>query len=105
MVAVLLPSSDLLDILPNDLDLAAVNSPTRTTVSGPTAALERFIFNLDTKGIGSRLLDTSHAFHSRMMDPIIDDFSQEIAQFEFRSAHQVHHFQRDWFAPDGCAGL
>ncbi len=57
-----------------DVALAAINGPENVVISGVresvTAALER----LRAAGIGVRELDVSHAFHSRLMDPMLDAF-------------------------------
>ena len=88
MVALLLPLSELLDILPDDLDLAAVNSPTNNVVAGPTKAVERFVSELDAKGIHNRMLETSHAFHSRMLDATLEEFRRELAKLQFNTPRE-----------------
>ncbi len=62
--------------LPEGLSVAAVNSPNLTTISGPDALVRAFQAELDARKIPSRLLKTSHAFHSAMMDPISADFAK-----------------------------
>ena len=83
MAAIFLPLTDLQDMLPNELDLAAINAPTSNVVAGPTEEIERFVAELDTRGIGYRILDTSHAFHSRMLDATLDEFRTELAKLDF----------------------
>jgi len=88
MVAVLLPLSELLEILPGDLDLAAANSPTRNVVSGPTVSLERFVLELKAKGIGNQALATSRAFHSRMQDAILEEYRRGLAKIAFSAPQE-----------------
>jgi amino acid adenylation domain-containing protein len=67
------------------VDLAAVNSPKLCVVSGPDAAIESFIARLDANKIAHRKLATSHAFHSRMLDPMLDEFAGHIRQAAFHA--------------------
>ena len=62
-----------------ELDIAAINSPKLTVVSGTDAAMNTFIAQLDAEKIVSRRLTTSHAFHSRMLDPMLDAFASHVA--------------------------
>ncbi|MES2439180.1 MAG: amino acid adenylation domain-containing protein [Verrucomicrobiota bacterium] len=63
--------------LPEGIDLAAVNSPALCTVSGPLEAIHAYQKELESREIGCRLLKTSHAFHSAMMEPIVATFTGE----------------------------
>ncbi len=77
MAAVPLAEAALVPLLPTGLSLAAVNAAELCTVSGPEegiGALERV---LAERGLESRRLHTSHAFHSAMMDPVLDAFRTE----------------------------
>lgn len=65
--------------LPNGIDLAAINSLRDCTVSGPHEAIAAFQKELDARKTGCRLLQTSHAFHSTMMEPIIAIFTGDAA--------------------------
>jgi acyl transferase domain-containing protein len=57
-----------------DLAIAAVNGPELTVISGKRAAVTAVIASLKEAGIGSRELAVSHAFHSSLMEPMIDAF-------------------------------
>ncbi len=63
--------------LPEGLSLAAVNGPQACVVSGPTDLVEAFAKAHEGR---SRMLRTSHAFHSAMMDPILAEFTAAVAQ-------------------------
>lgn len=54
-----------------DLDIAAINGPRNTVVSGAREQLERFAQDLRAKGVETSWLHVSHAFHSRWMDPML----------------------------------
>jgi acyl transferase domain-containing protein/acyl carrier protein len=63
----------------HDVDLAAVNAPSQCVWSGPAASIERAEAALAGRGIQAVRLRTSHAFHSRMMDPILASFQAHVA--------------------------
>ncbi|MGH3739393.1 MAG: type I polyketide synthase, partial [Micromonosporaceae bacterium] len=79
MLAVMLPEEHLLPQLPPEVDLAAVNAPGACTVSGEDRVIRELQQTLAMQGIGYRQLHTSHAFHSRMMDPILETFRERVA--------------------------
>jgi amino acid adenylation domain-containing protein len=72
MLAVRAPESDL--DLPAGLDLAALNAPQACVVSGNTDAILDYEAACATRGLGTKRLRTSHAFHSRLMDGALADF-------------------------------
>src|SRR6185295_8643186 len=55
-------------------EIAAVNGPGDVVVSGPVDELDGFIQALATRGVKARRLVVSHAFHSCLMDPMVDAF-------------------------------
>jgi len=80
MLSVRQGAAELRASLPPALSLAAENSPNASVVSGPADAMEAFRIDLEGRGVASRLLHTSHAFHSAMMDPVLDAFRAEVAR-------------------------
>ncbi len=66
------------------LSIAAFNEPSRCVVSGSTEAVDALEKDLAAKGIESRRLHTSHAFHSPMMDPILAPFRQRCQQIQLQ---------------------
>ncbi len=74
MLAVKMPTGELEKLLPPDLSIAAFNSADLSVVSGTTESITTFLKRLSEKGFANRLLKTSHAFHSGMMDDIREDF-------------------------------
>ncbi len=85
MLSVRLSESDLLARLPDGLDLAAVNGPSLCVVAGPREELEGFRAALEADGVVAQALHTSHAFHSRMMDPVVERFAAEFAGVALRA--------------------
>jgi acyl transferase domain-containing protein len=82
MLAVSAAANEVERFLPGDLSIAAVNSPALCVVSGEDDAVSRFVVKLTERDIASRLLHTSHAFHSTMMDPIVADFAAKVRPVE-----------------------
>ncbi|MDQ1353898.1 MAG: phthiocerol/phenolphthiocerol synthesis type-I polyketide synthase [Acidobacteriota bacterium] len=63
-----------------ELSLAAVNSPTHCVVSGKTEAIEKLEKQLAQQNQFNKRLKTSHAFHSPLMEPIMDKFAETAAK-------------------------
>jgi len=80
MLIVPLPAQEVTPLLGEDLSLAAVNGPALCVVSGAHEAIERVERQLVARDVACRRLHTSHAFHSYMMDPILDAFADEVAR-------------------------
>ncbi|MBP5972970.1 SDR family oxidoreductase [Brasilonema sp. CT11] len=78
MLSVQLPEQEVQPLLGTEMSLAASNGPGSCVVSGPTWAIERLHQKLQDKGVGCRRLHTSHAFHSQMMEPILEPFSHSL---------------------------
>lgn len=85
MMAVALPEDELLRLLPADVSLAAVNDPNSCVVSGSFDSLAKFKEELTQRDIGFRFLHTSHAFHSPMMEPVLDAFAKELRQVRLQA--------------------
>jgi len=83
MLAVPIQPSEL--TVPHGLSLAAVNSPDQCVVSGPFDLIDQFEKTLANRGITGRRLHTSHAFHSAMMDPILETFTKRLRDMRLRS--------------------
>ena len=85
MLAVLLSEDELIKVLPAELDIAVINSPELVVVSGTTTDIELFAAQLKKKRIVSKKLPTSHAFHSRMMVPCLDQFREFFKEVSLRA--------------------
>jgi acyl transferase domain-containing protein len=79
MLAVSLPPAELAALVHEPLSIAAVNAPRLCVVSGPEAEVGAFEESLRGRDVFTARLNTSHAFHSAMMDPILDAFRQRVA--------------------------
>lgn len=69
-----------------ELSIAAINSPEQTVISGSARALEKAAADLKAAGIDSRPLVVSHAFHSPLMQPILNEFYEAARRIEYKKA-------------------
>ncbi|MFN6560833.1 MAG: SDR family oxidoreductase [Nostoc sp. ChiSLP01] len=80
MLAIHLPEKEVQALLNVEMQttsrqIAAINGPSLCVVSGCTEDVEALQNQLAEKGVNCRRLHTSHAFHSQMMDPILEPFT------------------------------
>jgi amino acid adenylation domain-containing protein len=80
MVGVPLSEQEVRPFLNDRLSLAAVNSTCQCVVSGPPGAVEEFVRQVKGKGHRVRRLHTSRAFHSAMMEPLLEEFEKSLGQ-------------------------
>jgi amino acid adenylation domain-containing protein len=78
VVAAVAPHAD-------QVSIAALNGPSNVVVSGRAAAVETVLAALAADGIDARPLTVSHAFHSPLMEPILDEFEQACADVDLGS--------------------
>ncbi|MFZ0546860.1 MAG: condensation domain-containing protein, partial [Candidatus Promineifilaceae bacterium] len=80
MVAVFAPESVVLETLSTVsgamIGVAAVNGPQSVVISGERVAVKKAMGQLGEQGVETRPLVVSHAFHSPLMDPILDLFEE-----------------------------
>lgn len=93
MLAIPLPAQDvqsLLNVHTGDgvsVEIAAINSPSSCVVSGSFEAIATLQKQLSSQGIEYRLLHTSHAFHSVIMEPILSPFVQAVKKVKLNPPH------------------
>ncbi|MGW1148227.1 type I polyketide synthase, partial [Streptomyces sp. NPDC002454] len=66
-----------------DAAIAAINGPNSLVVSGTTATVGTIVDTLKARGRKATYLKVSHAFHSPLMNPMLDEFTQ--------LAHTLHY--------------
>lgn len=84
MLAVRLPESELALLVADPLSIAAVNSPLLCVASGPFDAVTDLEARLKTQGVPALRLQTSHAFHSAMMDPVLQPLTKLLERIHFK---------------------
>ncbi len=70
------------------LSVAAYNGA-NTVLSGPATDLDNAVAVLTADGVRCDWLDTSHAFHSALLDPILDEFESYAQQFDFKPPQRI----------------
>ena len=82
MAAVMTSAERVLPLLEgneDELSLAAINGSNSIVISGTADAVTQVCKTLEEDGIKSIKLSVSHAFHSPLMDPMLNDF-RKVAQ-------------------------
>ncbi len=82
MAAVALNESNLRHFLApygGEVVIAAINATGNIVISGRQETVQRLIDHLIAEGINARILPVSHAFHSPLMEPMLDKFYQVAA--------------------------
>ncbi len=78
MVALQKTEAEVQEQLDEGLCVSAVNSPSMCVVSGSREGIEVYEKKMRDQGVTIRRLHTSHAFHSSLMDGVIDPFISQV---------------------------
>jgi len=102
MLSVRLPEKEVLPRLHSELDIAAINSPNLCVVAGPHEAIAALEKEFESEGVAVRHLHTSHAFHSQMMDPVLDPFTELLRRAAFGEPQIpfVSNVTARWITPE-----
>ncbi|MGZ9153224.1 MAG: SDR family NAD(P)-dependent oxidoreductase [Candidatus Binatia bacterium] len=84
MMAVPLPLADVKPFLSGTIELAAHNGPSLCVLAGPEESLQALDRRMKELNIDCRRLHTSHAFHSRMMEPVLQAFTDEVDKIDLK---------------------
>ncbi|MFC8131974.1 SDR family NAD(P)-dependent oxidoreductase [Streptomyces sp. NPDC057302] len=85
MVAIQATEAEVASDLPETVGVAAVNGPTSVVVSGATADVEAVAERWREAGRKVSRLKVSHAFHSLLMDPMLDDFRRVLEEVSYEA--------------------
>jgi acyl transferase domain-containing protein/acyl carrier protein/protein-L-isoaspartate O-methyltransferase len=85
MAAIFAPESRVADLIAGvpGVSIAALNGPENTVVSGPSAGIAEVLRQYDSQGIRSRRLVVSHAFHSALLDPMLEQLESAASRLQF----------------------
>ncbi|MEU3548373.1 type I polyketide synthase [Streptomyces longwoodensis] len=86
MIAIQADEDEITEHLTPGVDIAALNSPSSTVISGDATEAEAIADHFRTLGRKTSRLKVSHAFHSPHMDPVLDDFRQIAATLDYHPA-------------------
>ncbi|MEU9630068.1 SDR family NAD(P)-dependent oxidoreductase [Streptomyces luteogriseus] len=75
--------TDLLGENAGTVDLAAVNGPRSVVFSGAEESVDTLAAYFTEEGRRTRRLEVSHAFHSPLMEPMLDEFAELVAGLTF----------------------
>jgi len=66
-----------------NLAIAAINGPKNVVISGREDVISAISSTLKVEGIKTKILPVSHAFHSPLMEPILDEFATIAAEISY----------------------
>ena len=91
MVSVASNESTVCDAIANDtlVSIAAVNAPQSIVISGDGMAVDMVVSRLKRRGVKTTALKVSHAFHSQMMDPILEEFRSVAQSIDYKSPRKI----------------
>jgi surfactin synthase thioesterase subunit/acyl carrier protein len=106
MLAVALPAADVREELGDNLWLALINSPKDCVVGGAALDIEHLRQKLSPKGVQSKLLDVSNAFHTPMMKEasmaVVDALSVEPPLLETARVPITSNVTGRWLHDEMC---
>ncbi|MFC5418457.1 amino acid adenylation domain-containing protein [Bosea eneae] len=102
MLAVRLPDVEIAALARDGVCVAAVNAPGMGVLAGPFDAIEALEAELAQRGVTHRRLQTSHAFHSAMIAPLIAPFTEAVAAVRLNAPElpYISGVTGDWVGAD-----
>ncbi|RKN77569.1 SDR family NAD(P)-dependent oxidoreductase [Streptomyces klenkii] len=85
MVAVQAPEAEVAGRLVDGVSVAAVNGPESVVLSGDEAEVLRIAGEFAAEGRKTQRLSVSHAFHSPLMEPMLEDFRRVAEGLSFNA--------------------
>ncbi|NGO68671.1 SDR family NAD(P)-dependent oxidoreductase, partial [Streptomyces sp. SB3404] len=86
MLAVQATEADVADAADSGLDIAAINGPQSVVLSGDIESIERYAAECAARGRRVNVLAVSHAFHSALMEPMLEEFATVLSGLTFSPA-------------------
>ncbi|WP_426410337.1 SDR family NAD(P)-dependent oxidoreductase [Bradyrhizobium ganzhouense] len=83
MVALEAGEAEVLPLLADGVEIAGLNGPRATVISGDEAAVLALAEQFKSKGRRTSRLQVSHAFHSQRMEPMLEAFGQVLSSVSF----------------------
>jgi amino acid adenylation domain-containing protein len=81
MMSVRKPGAEIEPLLWGDMAIGSYNGPELCVVAGPDDQVAQLQKKLESQDVACRHLHTSHAFHSPMMNSIVDPFAEFVSTF------------------------
>lgn len=79
---------DLIAPLGSDISIAAYNGPEHTVVSGRAELVDQVVSECARQKVRAQRLDVSHAFHSELLDPMLDEFAATAGAIQMTKANR-----------------
>ena len=90
MVAVFADEAAVSEAIGNDagsVSIAAINGPANTVISGEDKKVEAIVNSMAKNGVEAKALHVSHAFHSSLIEPMLEEFRQVAGEIGYSPAH------------------
>lgn len=102
MMSVMMSQAEATSALPDGVEIAAVNAPRSIVLAGPRDTVHSLAQRYDRSAIGCRVLKTSHAFHTAMMDPAAKAFVEVVAGVRLNPPQIdiLSNVSGDWMTPE-----
>jgi polyketide synthase PksJ len=101
MLSIPLSREELTPLLPHDISLAIDNGHS-CIAAGSAEAVAAFADRMKQEGLMCMQVPNSHAFHSKMMEPILSPFREIIAGLKLNRPHTpyISNVTGDWITPE-----
>jgi amino acid adenylation domain-containing protein len=102
MLMVHLSAEDAAPYINDSCCLAANNGPNICVLSADTDTIEGLFEQFEQQQIVSRILHTSHAFHSHMLEPMLNDFAAAVGEIDLQAPNMpyISNVSGDWIDAD-----
>jgi 4-hydroxyphenylalkanoate synthase len=87
MIAVGAGEHEVVPLLGEGVGIAAINAPESVVISGEHSAVSAIAQRLAAQGRRVHRLAVSHAFHSPLMEPMLEEFARVAARVQAREPH------------------
>ena len=88
MASIFADETTVLDLIKNyskTVAIAAINHPQQIVISGESNCIEQIVADCKNQKISAQLLSVSHAFHSPLMEAILDKFAAVASSISYKS--------------------
>ncbi|CAM3574779.1 type I polyketide synthase [Kibdelosporangium persicum] len=84
MYSVRAAENDVTPLLDGQVSIAAINGPSSVVISGAADAVHKLVETLRSRGHKTKALRVSHAFHSPLMEPMLDGFRSVVESLTYQ---------------------
>ncbi len=102
MLAVALDADQVQSVLGSDVSLAAMSGTSQCILAGPPATIEATKAELAGRGVSCKSLPITRAFHSQMVEPVLELYREAAAKVCFRppSIGVISGVTGTWMRPE-----